>query len=548
MPQVRQDPARAGWLPGARAFNPLGGAEDRRSHPTESLLAFCQLMEPWFRAPPHVRLMIAHCEALERGDINRLMILLPPRQGKTSITSRLFPAWCLGRNPTWQIILTSYGAELAEENSAVARNYLLDAAWPFREVHLARDTRGVARWKTTRDGICVAVGMGGSVTGRGAHSIFLDDVVKGPEDVESAAQREKDWAWYQMVARPRLMPGGRMLFTETHWHDDDVAGRILASKDAANWTLLRIPAYADSEDDPLGRELGAYLPEALIPEGEVPRVERDEISRMAFAALYQQRPSAEGGNYFSEEAWHPPLAAEHPNPPTPSPPSLRPFPVDLSARREDGVSPRERLRVYQFWDVAFSEASTADWTVAVTVGVMPDTLDLFVLDVLRKHLSPYTMAQEMAELERRWRPLAIGIEQNTFRQKVVDDLVRSLRQKSMARVVPIAVDRDKESRAALPRERAEAGKLYVDTGARWYPVFRDELLGFPRAKFDDQVDALSGACELIRTLHAPAEARRTTYRYTSYQLQKAARARMAGGRRSSSSTALWRELGSGKGR
>lgn len=514
----------------AEAFRASVAPVVETTRPTERLLDFCELMEPWFRTPPHVHVMADGLEALERADTNRLILLLPPRECKTTLSSRLFPAWCMGRHPNWQQILTSYGAELAEENSAVARNYLADDAWPFAHVRLARDTRGVARWKTTKDGICVAVGMGGAITGRGAHLLVIDDPVKGPEEARSEVEREKQWAWYQMVARPRLMPGGRILICETCWHEDDIVGRILNSRDANQWTVIRIPAFADEENDVLGRKIGEYLPDALIPEVEIPSVAKGEISPHAYAALYQQRPTVAGGNYFTEEAW----TADRPTP------ALRPLPSDFHEPREDdGRTPRDRLRLFQFWDVAFSEARSADFTVCITVGANAVN-DIFVLDVLRKHLSPFTMGQEMIELFNRWRPAAVGIEHNTFREKVIDDLVRQLRNKVMARVLPVPVDRDKETRAGLPRERAEAGKLYADRDASWYPVFRDELLAFPSAKYDDQVDALSGACELIRALGQPQPTRISQYGVGAYQTRR--------GPRGAQSAALWRELlGAGRG-
>ncbi len=99
-------------------------------------------MVPRFEAPPHIELMASLLERVERGEIRRLMLLMPPRHAKSTTTSQLFPAWFVGRNPTKNVILASYGAELAERNSRAARAIVTDELWPF-ETRISPDSTAV---------------------------------------------------------------------------------------------------------------------------------------------------------------------------------------------------------------------------------------------------------------------------------------------------------------------------------------------------------------------------------------------------------------------
>ena len=471
--------------------------------PTHNLMDFCETMDPLYERAPHIAEVCRHLEAVEHRDLTRIIVTLPPRHSKTYHISERFPAWSMGRNPKQQMILVSYGADLAERNSRRARGLLLDQAWPFPNVKLSRTSHSVANWETEQGGLVSAVGIGGAITGFGADILVIDDYLKNREQAESEAEREAQWTWWQDVAYTRRMPKAAIVIGATRWHEDDLIGRILNSRGAADWTVLTLPALAEA-DDPLGRPLGAPLWAGRFGLDELPSVAKDEISAWSFASLYQQRPTVAGGLFFTEQ-------------------SLRDLPADFDEPRADGLALRDRLRLVLYYDLAFSESERADYTVGGLVGY-DSQLNVYLLDVVRKHLSPFTVLQEMTEQFKRAPrpPLAVGIERAAYRQAVVDDIARQLRAKLMARVLPIPAVGDKETRAALPREWAEAGKLFVDKRAAWYPTLRDELLGFPGGKYDDQVDMLSGACELIRTLGAPTAPRTSRYHTSRVSYRKGA--------------------------
>ncbi len=101
---------------------------------------FIELVEPSYERARHTVVLCDHLEAVERGDVDRLIVMLPPRHGKTMHVSQALPAWTLGRNPRVQIILASCGAELAEGNSRKARSYMRSDRWPF-ECRVSEESR-----------------------------------------------------------------------------------------------------------------------------------------------------------------------------------------------------------------------------------------------------------------------------------------------------------------------------------------------------------------------------------------------------------------------
>jgi hypothetical protein len=193
--------------------------------------------------------MAERLEAVERGEIKRLMIFSPPRHGKSELVSRRFPAWYLGRNPDRQVISASYGADLAADFGRDVRNIVASPEFTvlFGGVGLAEDSGAKHRWHTNRGGSYVAAGVGTAITGRGADILNIDDPTKDREAAESVLVREATWGWYTSTAYTRLMPGGAVILTMTRWHQDDLAGRLLAEQESGGdrWEILSLPALDD---------------------------------------------------------------------------------------------------------------------------------------------------------------------------------------------------------------------------------------------------------------------------------------------------------------
>ena len=244
----------------------------------------------WERAP-HLDLLCAKLEGVESGKIKRLMVLIPHRYSKSETASRFFPAWFLGRNPEREVLLTSYGAELAKDLSRVARGVLQEMGPRLWGVHVSSESHAADRWDIRgHRGRMVAAGADGPVGGRGADPAIIDDPYKSSAEARSRTVRDHIWDWYQRDLRPRLAPGAAIVLVMSRLHWDDLAGRLLReqAKGGEQWEVLRLPCIAEA-DDPLGRSPGEVLWPARYDAQEIAAIRRG-TSQMGWQAQYQQDP------------------------------------------------------------------------------------------------------------------------------------------------------------------------------------------------------------------------------------------------------------------
>ncbi|CAK7192398.1 hypothetical protein COMNV_00594 [Commensalibacter sp. Nvir] len=184
-----------------------------RKNAREHLMDFTLYTKSDYQVGAHQRLLCDKLEAIERRELTRLMVFMPPRHGKSELVPTRFPAWYIGRNPKKQIILSSYSAKLSDRFGRDIRNILLEKKFTnvFKGVQLSRDSQAKNLWRTTQGGVFLAAGAGGSITGYGADLAIIDDPVKDRQDAESEVIRESTWDWYKSVLRTRLMPGGAII-------------------------------------------------------------------------------------------------------------------------------------------------------------------------------------------------------------------------------------------------------------------------------------------------------------------------------------------------
>src|SRR5579875_2597193 len=197
-----------------------------------SLIDFTTYTKPDFEVGEHHRVIANELEAVERGEVDRLMVFAPPRHTKSELSSRRFPAWYLGRHPNHQLICATYSGEFALDFGRDVRGIVAAPLFRnvFPEVFLRGDSRAANVWRTSHGGISAYVGVGGAISGRGAHLAIIDDPFKNREEADSEVRREMVWKWYSSTLRTRLMPGGKIVMVLTRWHEDDLAGRILAQQ------------------------------------------------------------------------------------------------------------------------------------------------------------------------------------------------------------------------------------------------------------------------------------------------------------------------------
>lgn len=431
-----------------------------REEARASLEEFCVRMDPGYELARHSQLLIRYLEAVEQGEITRLAVFMPPRHSKTYHVSERFPAWFLGRNPSRRVILASYGAELAEGSSRKVRNLFRDERWPWRYVRVADDSAAVNKWATNYGGEVIAAGVGGAMTGFGADVLIIDDPVKGRAEADSETYRESTWDWYTEVARTRLMPGGRIVLCQTRWHEDDLAGRILAR--AGNWAILNLPALAGA-DDQLGRQPGEPLWPAWFDLDELAALKTDltnEQGARGWHALYQQSPTADEGGMF-KRAWF--------------------------ARRWTEATLPTMLYTVLAVDSAFKTGVHNDPSSLHLWGT--DGVDYYVLAEHHGRWEFPELKQQIVAAATEHKPNLVLIEDTASGQVAIQELSRETRLP----IVAHKVTAPKEARAQAVAPLCEAGKVVLPKDAPWTPLWIDEHAAFPTGRHDDRVDNTSAA-------------------------------------------------------
>lgn len=413
---------------------------------------FCRVMDPAYESAAHAKRLCEHLEAVERREIDRLMVFMPPRHSKSYHVSQRFPAWYLGRHPDHQVILASYGADLAEFNSRIVRNLISDQRYPFA-TRIAEDSRAVTRWATEQGGVLVAAGVGGPMTGFGANLLDIDDPIKDREQADSEVYRERVWQWYTDVARTRLMPAGSIVLTQTRWHENDLAGRVLNSPGASRWTVLEMPAL-----DPDGRALWpSWYDVAALAEI------RETLGSRGWNALYQQRPSSAEGGLF-KRAWFNRRWRELP----------------------------ELTMTIQAVDSAFKDGVGNDYSVIATWGT--DGKDYYLIDLWRQRVEYPDLERAIIDQYRKWSPAGVLIEDTASGQVAVQMLQRT----TMLPAVPVKVTASKSVRAGAVAPVCEANKVVLPDDAPWVSDWIDEHASFPQGTHDDMVDTTSMALGRLR--------------------------------------------------
>lgn len=268
--------------------------------------------------PPHLQILNQKLHQLALGHIKRLIVSMPPRHGKSEFCSRYFPAWYVGTFPQNRVILTSYEATFAETWGRRVRDLVREHGMRSFGIEVRGDVAAAKNWELTTGGGMATAGVGGSITGKGANLLIVDDPVKNAEDAISPTIRAKVWEWWRSTAYTRLEPGASALIIMTRWHPEDLAGMLLSGADETGdeWHELRLPALAE-ENDPLGRLYGQALWPDRFDEKALAKI-RASLGDYWWNALYQQTPrNIEGvewpDDYFDGvwfDAWPPQDRAE----------------------------------------------------------------------------------------------------------------------------------------------------------------------------------------------------------------------------------------------
>lgn len=268
-------------------------------------------LDPKFALRPHLRLLADEISAVATGHTKRLMIMIPPQTGKSTLAAVWTPFWWLARNPSQRVIIGSYGQTLAMHRGRAIRRAVELHGWQW-DLALAYGSRQTADWALETGGGIKSVGVGSGVTGSPADLLVLDDPHKSRAEADSRTKRDAVWDWYSADFLSRLAPGGPVIAMLTPWHEDDWAHRALAqdgrAEDGGDWRVVRLPAFADTDDDPLGRAYGDPLPHPLIPEHDTASAaehwsgRRRQSTPRDWGALYQLDPKPAEGALIDRDA------------------------------------------------------------------------------------------------------------------------------------------------------------------------------------------------------------------------------------------------------
>jgi hypothetical protein len=282
-----------------------------------NFLEFVKAMWPGFIHGRHHAVMAKKFEAIAEGKLKRLIINMPPRHTKSEFASYLLPAWFLGKYPNKKIIQSSNTAELAVGFGRKVRN-LVDGetyAKIFPNVALRHDSKAAGRWSTNANGEYFAIGVGGTVTGKGADLLIIDD----PHSEQEAALAANDpsiydkvYEWFTSGPRQRLQPGGSIVVVMTRWGKRDLTGQVLKAemqRGGEEWDVMEFPAILPS-GNPLWPEFWSFEElEAL----------RNELPNSKWQAQYQQSPTSDTSAIIKREWWKiwededPPHVRVHPD-------------------------------------------------------------------------------------------------------------------------------------------------------------------------------------------------------------------------------------------
>lgn len=403
-------------------------------------------------------------------DAPRQIVIAPPRHGKSEICAVRAPVWAMGKIPGLRVMVGTYGQTLSLVHSRKARDLARsqEVSAVFGKDRSTLDQ--AAEWAYNGGTYTALVAGGGN--GRGADFIILDDMHKGPEDAYSETQRERRWAWLMAVVETRLQAGGIVLLDGTSWHEDDALHR---AEKQGDWQVMRSAAVAEEDEE--HRAAGEALHPALVSPERLSRLRRVLPAHM-WSALYQGRPTAAGATYIHEAWLH--VYTETPDPATADEVWIQ---VDASK----GVG--KNHTAIQVW-----VRHVTRWSIIDRVGGQDLTvprLELALALLWRRYGEHVMRAPGGVMIEDASNGAAIL---QTGVSVEIDGETVEIPTECFVKFLPSdtpGTDTSKEARAVYLRRAAESGSIAVPAFAEWRDLVLTQWRGFPRAEFDDDVDAAS---------------------------------------------------------
>lgn len=428
---------------------------------------------------PALDLIDEHLVAVRDGRTKRLILNLPPQEGKSERTSRRFPEWILQGNPNTRIGIVSFGHDVARRWGRKIRDDL--KSHPEIGLTLSESTKAQHEFELLGyQGGVVCVGIQGGLTSRPVDLLIIDDPYKDAKQADSETWQQTVRDFWTEVALPRLAPGAPVVIIQTRWRQDDLSGWLKAGENGDEWVVLNIPAQADhdpakGETDPLGREPGAYLTSARGRTDAEWEKKKLEVGSRSWTALYQGKPSPTEGGIFKRGDWQ-----EYTSP--------------LWIDRADGariVPTYDDLLIS--WDLTFKDTEGTDY---VAGGVwMRRGADAFLLDLVYERMDFVRTCQAFRQLAARWPQALLKLVED----KANGPAVISMLGRTVPGIVPEEPDGSKVARAVAVSPLVEAHNVWLPSPeiAPWVGDYIEQLAGFPNAAHDDMVDMTSQALKRL---------------------------------------------------
>lgn len=414
----------------------------------------------------------------------RLIISMPPQEGKSQRASRRFPLWVLTQNPDTRVAIASYEANVARRwGRAIRDDVLVHGAELSLKVR--DDLSAQGEWQLAgHEGGIYTAGVNGALTGRPVDVLIVDDPIKDRQQADSQVYRDRVWDWWTDVAATRLAPGAPVIVILTRWHHDDLAGRLLAAEDGHLWNVINIPAKAESEQDPLGREIGQFMESARGRTMAQWAAIEVRSGPRTWTSMYQGQPTPDEGGLFPRDVW-----ARYDQP--------------LWIVRDDGshwVTGTD-VEVAQSWDFAFKDTNKSDYVVGqvwVRSGI-----HAYLVDQIRARIGFNETLQAIQDLTARW-PQAVA---KFMEDKANGPAIINALHQTVPGMIPIEPEGSKYARAQAISPLVHSGNVVLPTAelAPWISGLTEEAQAFPSGAHDDQVDSLTQAVNRLLLMPLQAE-------------------------------------------
>jgi len=427
----------------------------------KSFMSYVKKMWPGFIHGRHHALMAKKFEEIAEGKLKRLIVNMPPRHTKSEFASYLLPSWFLGRFPEKKVIQSSNTADLAVNFGRKVRNLVQSEEYAriFPDVALRQDSKSAGRWATNKNGEYFAIGVGGTMTGKGADLMIIDDPHSEQEAALAAGNPEvfnSVYEWYTSGPRQRLQPNGAIVIVMTRWSKADLTGKVLKSSGELGkdeeWEVIELPAIMPS-GKPLWPEFWSLEELSAL---------RDELPQAKWNAQYQQNPTAEEGAIVKREWW----------------------------KIWEKEKPPSCEFTIQSWDTAFTKGERNDYSACTTWGIFhmnedPSDVNIILLDCFKKRMEFPELKEKAHAHYMEWEPDSFIVEAKAAGAPLIFEL-----RKMGIPVSEYTPSRgnDKFVRINSVADLFQSGKVWApDT--RWARELIDNMAAFPNAQHDDDVDS-----------------------------------------------------------